>query len=127
MPREASRILALVVPTQDVFNATSIYSPEGCLRAIGTAFLEDTKCQEAQLRFEKVQTAKQCVNQTSTSARRHLDGLILCGNVCQSHESSSVGVGSTSTNGGPDRVSQAWPSTENEAPRGPREREDTGV
>ncbi|CAK9117909.1 unnamed protein product [Durusdinium trenchii] len=50
---------------RDVFNATSIYSPEGCLRAIGTAFLEDTKCQEAQLRFEKVQTAKQCVNQTS--------------------------------------------------------------
>eukprot|EP00435_Cladocopium_sp_Y103_P022178 s168_g5.t1 len=49
---------------RDVFSAKSIYSPEGRLRAIGSAFLEESKHLETQLHLEKVQAAKQSVHST---------------------------------------------------------------
>lgn len=54
--------------TQDVFSAKSIYSPEGRLRAIGSAFLEESKHQETQLHLEKVEAAKQSVHSTEEKA-----------------------------------------------------------
>ena len=54
--------------TQDIFSAKSIYSPEGRLRAIGSAFLEESKHQETQLHLEKVEAAKQSVHSTEEKA-----------------------------------------------------------
>lgn len=53
---------------RDVFSAKSIYSPEGRLRAIGSAFLEESKHLETQLHLEKVQAAKQSVHSTGEIA-----------------------------------------------------------
>lgn len=53
---------------RDVFSAKSIYSPEGRLRAIGSAFLEESKHQETQLHLEKVEAAKQSVHSTEEKA-----------------------------------------------------------
>ena len=56
------------IVAEDVFSAKSIYSPEGRLRAIGSAFLEESKHLETQLHLEKVQAAKQSVHSTGEIA-----------------------------------------------------------
>lgn len=54
---------------RDVFSAKSIYSPEGRLRAIGSAFLEESKHLETQLHLEKLQAAKQSVHSTGEAEK----------------------------------------------------------